>query len=76
MSYFFSDNPALDFERWDREQNRKFRARIASCNCCGGEIEEGETALEWEMGDLILCEECVGRFLKPLKHESVSYCYE
>lgn len=39
MSFFRTDDPLADFERWDAEQARR-QERLPKCDLCGRPIEE------------------------------------
>ena len=39
MSFFYSDDPVADFDRWDAEQNAAL-AKLPKCAHCGHEIQD------------------------------------
>lgn len=57
MSYFRSDDPGRDFDRWDAEQARR-EARLPKCENkrCQKRIDD---ELYFEIDGEILCLECV-----------------
>lgn len=59
MSYFRSSDPAADFDRYDREQERQL-ARLPICegHKCGKRIQDEDY---YDVDGEILCEECMKR---------------
>lgn len=57
MSYFRSCDPLMDFDRYDREQERQ-RERLPKCEDCGKRIDDDHY---FEIDGEILCEDCVIR---------------
>lgn len=53
--FFRSDNPNLDFDRWEAHQERQL-ARLPKCDCCGEPIQAEHY---FEIHGEILCEECM-----------------
>lgn len=55
MSYFMTDDPYADFDRWDAEQARA-EARLPQCEGCGESISDDDY---YEIENEILCEDCM-----------------
>lgn len=62
MSFFYSDDPAADFDRHDAEQNRRL-GRLPVCADCDQPIQD-ETAFyinsEW------ICEDCMEAYRREV----------
>lgn len=53
----FSDDPAADFDRYDRQQERQAE-RLPKCEECGERIQDEDY---YDVEGEILCEECMKR---------------
>lgn len=51
---YLSDNPALDFARYDAEQARKM-AKLPTCEICGDAIQQERA---FEKNGFWICDEC------------------
>lgn len=60
--FFRSDNPSLDFDRWDAHQERQL-ARLPICDHCGEHIQAEHYFVIHEE---IICESCLDRQFKVL----------
>lgn len=72
MSFFYSDDPGRDFDRWDAEQERQ-RARLPVCEGkkCGKRIDEDDY---YDIDGEILCEECMKRKYSRSTEDYVNAC--
>lgn len=52
---FYTDDPALDFNRWDAEQQRELEM-LPTCINCGEPIQDDYC---YEIDDELYCEECM-----------------
>ena len=57
MSFFRSDDPAADFDRYDRQQERQLE-NLPLCESCGERIQDEDY---YDVDGEILCEECMKR---------------
>lgn len=62
---FYSDDPALDFERYDREQTKRL-SELPVCADCDQHIQDGEAYYinsEW------ICESCMDSYKREVQPE-------
>ena len=57
MSYFRSDDPDVDFARYDREQAQAM-SQLRRCDDCGKAIQDD---YYFDVDGEILCERCMNR---------------
>ncbi len=55
MSFFYTDDPLADFERWDAEQQDQLK-RIPVCADCGHHVADDHYYL---INDEVICPECL-----------------
>lgn len=51
----FSDDPLLDFDRYDRQQAEEL-AKLPICDCCGEPIQDDSC---YEINGEYFCEDCL-----------------
>ncbi len=61
---FYSDDPARDFDRHDREQAKRL-AELPVCDVCDDPIQED---FYFEINGENICECCMDRFFKKENH--------
>ena len=54
----YSDDPLMDFERWDAEQYDELKER-PRCSQCDEPIQEDSA---FRINDELICEECMEQF--------------
>ena len=54
----YSDDPLMDFERWDAEQYDELKERPC-CSFCDEPIQENTA---YRINDMLFCEECMEQF--------------
>ena len=57
---FYSDDPALDFDRHDAAQQAELN-KLPKCVCCGEPIQDD---YYYELCEEVYCEECVDNHFK------------
>ena len=50
----FSDDPLLDFDRYDRQQTEELKKRPVCCRCCQPIQDERL----WEFNGFLYCDDC------------------
>ena len=51
----YTDNPIDDFNRWDREQERR-RGQLPRCDVCGEHIQQDDAVF---LGNEWYCDDCL-----------------
>lgn len=65
----YTDDPILDFDRWDRECQKRLAKLPICCRCC--EPIQDDTL--WVFNDLFFCEECATEYFR---HDTEDYIEE
>ena len=52
---WYSDNPVADFERWDRDREKKL-IHLPRCSCCDEPIQDDFC---YEINGELICENCM-----------------
>ena len=56
---YISDNPHVDFDRWDSACEKK-RAKLPTCECCREPIQDEEL---FDFDDELVCSYCVSDYI-------------
>lgn len=59
---YLSDDPALDFARYDAEQARRL-AKLPTCQCCGEAIQQEYAVC---IDDFWFCDECLEHYRREV----------
>ena len=65
---FYSDNPALDFDRHDAAQQAEL-AKLPKCEYCGKTIQDD---YYYEICDEVICEECLDNHFKKRTEDFIN----